>query len=277
LPSQKPVVPHLAAPASEQLPVGSTPPGRIGVHAPTLPSTAHDMQRALQALAQQTPWAQMPDRHSVPSVPHGAPTGRSPHVPLPHTAGGAQSASAVQLFLHAAMPHRNGKHELATGGTQVPAPSQAAPGVKVVVMQVGSLHGVPPAYFWHAPASHLPSVPQLAAPWSVHVLAGSGAPGGTLVQIPIELDSAQDLQAPVQEVPQHTPCAQLPEAHSVLSEQNAPFVFLPHELPLQTLPVVQLASVVQAVKHFEPLQANGAQASVSGTTQAPASQWAGGV
>jgi hypothetical protein len=197
---------------------------------------------------------------------------------LLHTAGVAQSASAVQLFLHAAVPQRNGKQELAMGVTQVPAPSQAAPGVNVVVMQVGSLHGVPFAYFWHAPASHFPSVPQLGAPWSMHVLAGSGAPAGTLVQIPIELDSAHDLQAPAHAVAQHTPWAQLPEAHSVPFEQKAPFVFLPHELPLQTLPGVQLASTVHAAKHFEPLQANGAQASASGATHAPASlQVEGGV
>ena len=183
----------------------------------------------------------------MPSSLHGAPGGRSPHVPLLHTAGAAQSASAVQMFLHAATPHRNGKHELAAGVTQVPAPSQAAPGVNVVVTQVGSLHGVPPAYFRQAPASHFPSVPQLAVPWSAHVPAGSGPPAETLVQIPIVFESAHDLQAPVQAVAQQTPWAQLPEAHSLLSEQKAPLVFLPQEFPLQTLPGVQLASVVHAV------------------------------
>jgi len=216
------------------------------VHVPTLPSTAHDMQRALQALVQQTPpCPQMPDRHSLPSL-HGAASGLRPQDPLLHTAGVAQSASAVQLFLQAVAPHRNGKQELAIDVTQTPAPSQAAPGVNVVVTQVGSLHGVPPAYRWQAPASHFPSVPQLAEPWSVHELAGSGAPTGTLEQMPMELESAHDLQAPAQAVAQQTPCVQLPEAHSVRSEQNAPFVFLPQEFPLQTLPGVQLASAVQA-------------------------------
>jgi hypothetical protein len=246
LPSQKPVVPQVAAPASEQVRVGSTPPGRIGVQVPTLPSTAHDMQRAVQALVQHTPpWPQRPDRHSVPSL-HGAASGLSPHDPLLHTAGAAQSASAVQLPLHAVAPQRKGKQELAMGATQVPAPSQAAPGVNVVVTQVGSWHGVPPAYLWQAPASHFPSVPQLAEPWSMQVAAGSGAPTGTLEQMPMELVSAHDRQAPVQADAQQTPCAQLPEAHSVRSEQKAPLVFLPHEFPLQTLPGVQLASVVQA-------------------------------
>ena len=43
-----------------------------------------------------------------------------------------------------------------------------------------------------------------------------------------------DLQAPVQGVAQQTPCAQLPDAHSRPSAQNAPLGLRPHELPLHT-------------------------------------------
>jgi len=61
------------------------------------------------------------------------------------------------------------------------------------------------------------------------------------------LVSAHDLQAPAQAVAQQTPWAQMVEAHSLPSEQDAPFAFLPQELPLHTLPGVQFASLVQAV------------------------------
>jgi hypothetical protein len=63
-------------------------------------------------------------------------------------------------------PHSNGKHELAAGVTQAPLPLHVDPGVKVVVPagQVESAHAVPIAYFWQAPAWHLPFVPQLIGP-----------------------------------------------------------------------------------------------------------------
>jgi hypothetical protein len=103
-------------------------------------------------------------------------------------------------------------------------------------------------------------------------------PSGTFEQIPIVPGIAHDLHAPVQAVAQQTPWAQLPEAHSVPFAHSAPFVFLPQELPLQTVPATQFASTVQLVKHRAPLQANGAQVSESGATQAPlAVQTAGGV
>jgi hypothetical protein len=226
------------------------------------------MQVPVQAALQQNPWAQKPFEHSLASA-QLAPSGLSPQEPLLHTAGAAQSASAVQVLLHTAAPQVKGKQELAPGVMQAPAPSQVAPGVKVVVKQVESLQGVPFAYFWQAPASHLPSVPQVVRPWSRQVLAGSGAPVATLVQVPIDPDSAQDLQALAHADAQQTPCAQLPEAHSTLSEQNAPLVFLPHELPLQTFGGTQFVFEVHAVKHCVPLHAKGAQARASGATQVP--------
>ena len=90
------------------------------------------------------PIAQIPLLHSIPS-PQVAPLGLRPHDPPLQTPGGAQSASAVQDDLHTAVPQRNGKHEVADGVTQVPAPSHVAPGVNVVVFagQVAILHGVP--------------------------------------------------------------------------------------------------------------------------------------
>jgi hypothetical protein len=143
---QKPVVPQLAAPALAQRPPGSAPPVGTGLQVPALAASAHDRQVPVQALSQQTPWAQKPEAHSVPSA-QAAPGGLSPHEPLAQTAGGAQSASAVHELLHTETPQRNGKQELEAGVTQAPAPSQVDPGVKLVPVQPASLQGVPRAYF----------------------------------------------------------------------------------------------------------------------------------
>jgi hypothetical protein len=188
------------------------------------------------------------------------------------TAGDAQSASAMQATLQTFVPQLYGKHELAAGVTQAPLPSQVEPAVKfvVVVGQVEPLHSVPFAYFPQAPAWHLPFVPQLAAPWSWHMPAGSGEPFGTFVQAPSVPVSAHDWHAPVQALSQQTPWAQKVEAHSVPAEHEAPPVLRPQELPLQTLGARQFAPVgVQAPKHAEPLQTYGLQGRESGATHWP--------
>jgi hypothetical protein len=76
----------------------------------------------------------------------------------------------------------------------LPLPSQVEFAVKVVVPegQVPSAQDVPLAYFWQAPAWHLPLVPQLAAPWSLHIPAGSEFPVATLVHAPSVPASAHD-------------------------------------------------------------------------------------
>jgi len=104
------------------------------------------MQLPVHSVLQQVPWAQMPLLHSVPS-PQIAPSGLRPHDPFVQTPGGAQSASAVQVDLQAATPQRNGKQVVADGVTQVPAPSQLLPGVRVAVPvgQLAGLQGVPSA------------------------------------------------------------------------------------------------------------------------------------
>jgi hypothetical protein len=124
----------------------------------------------------------------------------------------------------------------------------------------------------------LPVVPQLAAPWSRQEPAGSGIPAGTSTQVPSVPTSAQDWQAPAQAVAQQTPCAQLPDWHSDLFEQNAPPGFGPHELPLHTVPAEQLPLTVQPVKQRAPLHTYGTQEMASDALQVPlASQVEGGV
>jgi len=98
-------------------------------------------------------------------------------------------------------------------------------------------------------------VPQLVAPRSVQVCEGSGVPVGTLVQAPIDPESAHERHELVQAPEQQTPCAQLADTHSSPFAQNAPFGFLPHELLRHRFPVEQFASTAHAPKHWLPLQA----------------------
>jgi hypothetical protein len=103
-PSQAPVRPQLAAPASLQVPVGSAEPDGTGAQVPSADDSAQDMQLPAQAVRQQTPCAQKPVAHSVPS-PQVAPGDLRPHEPPTHTDGDWQSASAAHVPLHAAAPH----------------------------------------------------------------------------------------------------------------------------------------------------------------------------
>ena len=188
-----------------------------------------------------------------------------------HTAGDAQSSFDVQAFRQTLVPHWYGKQEMVAGVTQVPAPSQVEAPVDIVVPdgQTGSLQEVPSPYFWQAPASHLPLVPQLACPWSTQIPCVSVAPVAMLLQVPSDVCRAQLVQAPLQAVWQQTPCSQNALAHSLAAEQLAPSGFGPQEFIWQTFGVRHCASVEQTVKHFEPLQTYGRQGCPSGAAHWP--------
>ncbi len=49
------------------------------------------------------------------------------------------------------------------------------------------------------------------------------------MHVPSVPASVHDWQAPVHALSQQTPCAQLPDVHSVAAEQDAPMLFVPHE------------------------------------------------
>jgi len=198
---------------------------------------------------------QKPDLHSAP-LAQVRPGSLSPHEPFVQTAGGSQSALAVQAPLHALVPHTYGKQELEAGLMHVPAPSQVCVPVKVTVPvgQVAAPQAVPLAYFWQEPAWHLPLVPQEAAPWSLHIPAGSALPVGTLVQVPSVPESAQDWQGPAQVLSQQYPCAQIPLLHAALVAQVAPLLAGPHELAVHRFGVTHWVSTVQAEKQVLPLQ-----------------------
>jgi hypothetical protein len=250
--------------------VGSVPPAGTGVQVPAVAARAHERQRPVQSVLQQTPCAQKPLAHSLPSA-HVAPGDLRPHEPFVHIAGGPQSSSVVQLALHAEAPQRNGKHEVAPGVTQAPAPSHVEPGVKVVVVggQLGSPQGVPCANFWQAPAAHMPFVPHIAAGCATQVFEGSGAPVATSPQVPIAPASAHDLHGPAQAVEQHTPCAQKPERHSEAFEQNAPIGFGPQEVAVHTLGERHWLSLVHRSKQRAPLHPKGAHGIDAGATHWP--------
>ena len=259
-------------------PAGSEPLAATGEQVPAAPVSAQDIQVLVQALPQQTPWAQMVLLHSVP-LEQTAPFGFSPQEPEMQEAGIAQSLSVAQVPLQALAPQANGKQDDEAGMVQVPAPSQLPPGVKVVplVGQVAFWQEVPCWYFSQAPAWHLPSVPQLAVPLSMQLPAGSG-PEATPVHCPIVPVIAHDRQAPVQAVAQQTPCAQNADWHSMLFEQKAPIGLRPQELAVQTFPDEQALLSLQLEKQRAPLQTKGAQANASGTWHFPvASQVEAGV
>jgi hypothetical protein len=73
-PSQVPSWPHEPAVATAQpgWPAGEVPPAGTFMHDPGLPETSQDWHRSVQAVAQQTPSAQIPEAQSVPA-PHASP------------------------------------------------------------------------------------------------------------------------------------------------------------------------------------------------------------
>jgi hypothetical protein len=115
-------------------------------------------------------------------------------------------------------------------GKHAPCPSHVEAGVAVPLPQRAGAHDVPAAYLRQdGPPLQAPSVPQLAAPWSLHVPDGSAAPAGTGTHRPSVPGCAHETQAPVQAVEQQTPCWQFPEAHSLAWAQVWPVGFWPHD------------------------------------------------
>jgi hypothetical protein len=137
-----------------QPPCGSAAPAGTLLQVPAaLAETLHDLQVPLQLVAQQIPWLQKVDLHSVP-LAQVRPLSLRPQEPLVQTAGGSQSLFAVQAALQALVPQTYGKHEPEAGVTHLPAPSQVAVPVNVTeaLGQLALLHEVPLTYFWQAPA-----------------------------------------------------------------------------------------------------------------------------
>jgi hypothetical protein len=153
--------------------------------------SAHDWHVPAHAALQQKPCAQNPDAHSV-APPHAAPMDFFPQLPALHTFGLLQSALVVQVVLHAPVPQTNGSQLEVVAAWQVPVPLQVRADVSVTPVQLAAAHCVPDAYRRQAPLPlQKPSVPQAAAPLSVHWFSGS-CPAGTFVHVPTVPVSAHD-------------------------------------------------------------------------------------
>jgi hypothetical protein len=192
-----PSVPQLGAPWSAQRDSRSVSPAATLLHTPRELPSAQDLQVPVQADSQQTPCSQKFERHSS-FLRQTAPFDLRPHDPFTQTAGDWHWLSAVHDGRHASVPQMNGKHGLAPGVTHVPAPSQVDSAVPCIVAegQVAGLQGVPEAQRWHAPASHLPLVPQVDTSCIAQMPAGSIVPVATFVQTP-SMAATHDLHAPV--------------------------------------------------------------------------------
>ena len=99
---------------------------------------------------------------------------------------------------------------------------------------------------------HVPSVPQLGAPWSVQNVAGTGVvPAATGAQAPVT--GAQTVHDGQDDWPQQTPSRQLLFMHWSLAVHAAPTASLPvHEptgSPAQKFPFEQSPSPAQVVRH----------------------------
>jgi hypothetical protein len=68
VPSQKPLVPQLAAAMSTHMASGSAPPTATGAQLPCFPLTAHELQLAQGPVIQQTPSVQKFVRQSLPAA-----------------------------------------------------------------------------------------------------------------------------------------------------------------------------------------------------------------
>jgi hypothetical protein len=118
-PSHTPSVWQLAGPSSRHCPAGSEPPAATGAQVPAWPAWLQAKQLAVQALAQQTPWAQKLDWHSVAPA-HSAPSAFLPQELFWQTAGAAHWASPAQDEPQVDPLQRNGAQEVEAGVRQLP-------------------------------------------------------------------------------------------------------------------------------------------------------------
>jgi hypothetical protein len=94
---------------------------------------------------------------------------------------------------------------------------------------------------------HMPSSPQVIAPWSSHWPSGSWL-SGTFRHVPSLPETAHDRHVPVHIAEQQRPWAHTLELHSASAPQAAPIGFLPQLPPMHVLGARQSASVEQVVR-----------------------------
>ena len=120
---------------------------------------------------------------------------------------------------------------MSPGARQVPRPSQVAAVFSRFPEQTGATHCVSTGYRAQPPTpSHLPLVPQLAAPLSWQTPFGSATPGSIGQHIPSREGNTQETHGPWQATLQQTLLAQKPDQQSALVAHGPPFRRLP-QLP----------------------------------------------
>src|SRR6185437_5296327 len=97
------------------------PPG-LFLHMPGDEASAQLRQAPVQALSQQTPSTQNPERHS-PAAAQVWPFSLGPQLPFTQARPVSQSAFVVQRELHAPLTQAKGVQGWTPGGRQVPSPS----------------------------------------------------------------------------------------------------------------------------------------------------------
>lgn len=127
----------------------------------------------------------------------------------------------------------------------------------MALTQAEGLQRTPLSTNAHAPLRQAPVVPHVEDSVVVHLPWGSGAPSGTALHNPAELAKLHAMHEPVQAPSQHTPWAQKPDWHSLLSLQSVPFGLSPQELLRQKLPSLHCESLVHDPKHALPLHLYG--------------------
>jgi hypothetical protein len=110
---------QLVGPSSRHWPAGSGLPAETGEQVPARPVWLQEKQLAVQAVPQQTPWAQKLEAHSAPAEQR-APVGFLPQDPFTQTAGDTHWLSLAQLAPQPAPLQRKGAQEVAAGDTQRP-------------------------------------------------------------------------------------------------------------------------------------------------------------
>jgi hypothetical protein len=176
--------------------------------------SAQVWQLPLQAVPQQTPSTQNPERHWSLLV-QSWPSPNFPQLPLMQRPGAAQSASVVQVIRQLCSSQDDGAHEMATPTMHEPSPSQTLAGTRLSrPSHADSRQMVPAACLAQPPRPlHNPLDPQVEAGSRRHSPCGSAIPEGAGRQSPGLSGRLQLTQGPVQATLQQTPSAQNPDWH----------------------------------------------------------------
>jgi hypothetical protein len=250
-----PSVPQDAACWSVQAPCGSPTPTGTGVQVPGEVDSAQLRQLPEQAVAQQTPSAQVPLPHSVPAE-QGCPSALGPQLPATQLCPGRQSLSLAQRLTQAPLAHWYGSQSWTPGGRQVPRPSQVAAVFRRLPVQDAAMQIVSGAYLAQPPRpSQAPVCPQVDRLVATQTLCGSAIPIAVGQQVPRRPLWLQLTQGPLHATLQQNPSAQKPDAHWTPVVQLAP----PGRLP--QLPFTHLTSGAQSLSEAQPVR----QALVTGS------------